>query len=171
MLLEEIAQLKAENAELRSRLGLNSENSSKPPSSDGLTKKPAIPKLKNSNNAGQKGHKGNTLKQISNPDNIIIQKPEICTCCGKLFHQNEIEMISKRQVFDLPPQKLIVTEYQQGKAICQCGNIELGHYPIHVTQPTQYGQNVKALCVLLSVQYRLPQEQISQLFSDTIKVH
>ena len=62
-LLVEIEQLKAENAELRSRLGLNSENSHKPPSSEGLTKKPALPKLKTSNNGGQKGHKGNTLKQ------------------------------------------------------------------------------------------------------------
>jgi regulator of replication initiation timing len=42
-------KLKAENSELRGRLGLNSTNSSKPPSSDGLKKKlitPAIPKEK-----------------------------------------------------------------------------------------------------------------------------
>ena len=166
MLLVEIEQLKAENAELRNRLGLNSENSNTPPSSDGLKKKPALPKLKTSKNGGQKGHKGNTLKQVSHPDTVIIQKPEICTCCGELLHQNKIEIVSKRQVFDLPPQKLIVTEYQQGKIICQCGNIELGHYPVDVTQPAQYGYNVKALCVLLSVQYKMPQEQIGQLFDD-----
>ena len=58
----ENADLKAENAELRSRLGQNSENSHKPPSTEGLTKKPALPKPKASNNGGQKGHKGNTLK-------------------------------------------------------------------------------------------------------------
>lgn len=165
-LLVEIEQLKAENAELRNRLGLNSENSHKPPSTDGLKKNPALPKLKTSNNGGQKGHQGNTLKQVPNPDNIMVQKPKICSCCGLFFHQNEIEIVNKRQVFDLPPQKLIVTEYQQGKVICQCGNIELGHYPVDVTQPTQYGHNVKALCVLLSVQYKMPQEQISQLFND-----
>ena len=165
-LLERIEKLEAENAELRSRLGLNSENSHKPPSTDALTKKTALPKLEKSNKGGQKGHQGNTLKQVSNPDTIIIQKPENCSCCGRLFHENEIEITSKRQVFDLPPQKLIVTEYQQGKVTCQCGHIEIGNYPVDVTQPTQYGQNVKALSVLLSVQYKMPQEQISQLFND-----
>ena len=81
MLLEEIAQLKAENAELRSRLGLNSENSSKPPSSDGLTKKPAIPKLKNSNNGGQKGHKGHErhLYESSVCEEIYVHQPEVGT--------------------------------------------------------------------------------------------
>lgn len=172
-LLVEIEQLKAknakltaENAELRSRLDKNSGNSHKPPSTDGLTKKPALPKLKASNNGGQKGHKGKTLRQVSEPDNIVHHYPETCSCCGKAFHQKQIEVVSKRQVFDLPPQKLIVTEHQLGQAICDCGHTETGTYPSYITQPAQYGAKVKALSVLLSVQYRLPQEQIGQLFSD-----
>ena len=89
MLLERIEKLEAENSELRGRLGLNSENSNKPPSSDGLKKKPALPKIKTSNKGGQQGHKGNTLKQVTNPDAIIIQKPENCSCCGELLHQDD----------------------------------------------------------------------------------
>jgi regulator of replication initiation timing len=75
-LSERIEKLEAENAELRSRLSLNSENSHKPPSTDGLSKKPALPKPKISNNGGQKGHKGNTLKQVSVPDVIVSHPPE-----------------------------------------------------------------------------------------------
>lgn len=160
------AELKAENAELRSRLDKNSGNSHKPPSTDSLTKKPALSKPRTSNNGGQKGHKGNTLRQVSEPDSIVCHYPEICSCCGKTFHQKQIEIISKRQVFDLPPQKLIVIEHQLGQAICDCGHPETGTYPSNITQPTQYGAKVKALGVLLSVQYRLPQEQICQLFID-----
>ena len=160
------AELTAENAELRSRLDKNSGNSHKPPSTDGLAKKPALPKLKASKNGGQKGHKGNTLRQVTEPDNIICHSPEVCSCCGHVFDQKQIGIMSKRQVFDLPPQKLIVTEHQLGQAICDCGHTEIGTYPSHITQPAQYGAKVKAFSVLLSVQYRLPQEQIGQLFAD-----
>lgn len=79
------AELKAENAELRSRLDKNSGNSHKPPSTDSLTKKPALSKPRTSNNGGQKGHKGNTLRQVSEPDSIVCHYPEICSCCGKTF--------------------------------------------------------------------------------------
>ena len=47
ILRQENASLKVENAELKARLNCNSENSSKPPSSDGYKKKPAFPKAKN----------------------------------------------------------------------------------------------------------------------------
>jgi len=164
------AELKAENAELRSRLDKNSGNSNKPPSTDGLTKKPALPKPKTSNNGGQKGHKGNTLRPVPEPDHIVCHYPEICSCCGKIFHKKQIDVISKRQVFDLPPQKLTVTEHQLGQAVCNCGHIETGTYPSHITQPAQYGARVKELGVLLSVHYRLPQEQICPLFDRSLRL-
>jgi hypothetical protein len=56
----ENAALRAENAELRSRLYLNSKNSHKPPSSDGLSKKLGLPKGPSKKSGGQLGHKGKT---------------------------------------------------------------------------------------------------------------
>ena len=164
-LLDKIAKLEAENAELRRRLGLNSENSHKPPSSDGLKKKPAFPRGKHKNNGGQEGHAGKTLEPVANPDCIVIHNPTLCSCCGRVFDESEIETIKARQVFDLPPPKLIVTEHRVGRAWC-CGRSQEGEFPQNVTQPVQYGSGVYTLCTLLSVQYRLPQEQISQLFDD-----
>jgi hypothetical protein len=92
MLWEENEKLKAENYKLRGCLGLNSTNSSKPPSSDGLKKKPitpAIPREKYKK-GGQEGHKGNTLKRVTNPDKIIKHKhlPTKSQCCG-VKHRGE----------------------------------------------------------------------------------
>ena len=70
-LKQEISLLKIENVELKARLNQNSSNSSKPPSSDYYNRKPAFPKVSKGKKGGQPGHKGNTLKQIDNPDKIV----------------------------------------------------------------------------------------------------
>jgi len=69
---KEIAALKSENESLKSRLNSNSNNSNKPPSSDGYQKKPAFPKTGKEKQGGQTGHKGRTLNQVNNPDNTIV---------------------------------------------------------------------------------------------------
>src|SRR6202046_4592563 len=84
-LQRELEALRAENAELRRRLGLDSSTSSKPPSSDGLGK-PRVPvslrERSGRPGGGQKGHKGETLRRIAEPDRIV--KHEACACrhCG-----------------------------------------------------------------------------------------
>ena len=80
-----IAALRAENAvlkeriaELERRLGLNSANSSKPPSSDGLKKPARVKSLRERSGkkpGGQKGHKGETLRQSAEPDEIVDHHP------------------------------------------------------------------------------------------------
>ena len=68
----ENAALRGEVSELRSRLNLNSKNSHKPPSSDGLSKKPGLPKGPPKKSGGQFGHKGKTLKMVDAPDAVVI---------------------------------------------------------------------------------------------------
>jgi len=87
-LLTKIAELEhvvkhqaAQIADLERRLNKNSSNSSKPPSSDGLGKPPPTTSLRENGkhkSGGQKGHKGETLKQIETPD--IIEKHVLTTC-------------------------------------------------------------------------------------------
>src|SRR3954462_2743824 len=81
----EIAALKAQIAELERRLGLNSSNSGKPPSSDGL-KKPArgarLGERSGKAPGGQKGHKGETLRQVTDPNEVVDHYPSACSTCG-----------------------------------------------------------------------------------------
>lgn len=162
----ENAFLRAENAQLKAMLHLNSHNSSKPPSSDGLHKKPAFPREKIGKQGGQPGHDGHTLKMVDNPDYCVICKPDICTCGQDLFHQ-PVSILARRQVFDLPEPRLEITEYQVAQVICpQCGQSHRGEFPSSVKAPVQYGTGVKALVTLLNCEYKLPFEKIQTLFED-----
>ena len=81
-LQETIAVLLARVAELERRLGLNSSNSGKPPSSDGLHKPQREPRTRSLRepsgkpSGGQKGHKGETLRQVATPNVTIDHYPE-----------------------------------------------------------------------------------------------
>lgn len=168
-LLEEIDQLKAENAELRRRLGMDSTNSHQPPSSDGFKKKttaPGLPKEDKKPNGGQTGHRGKTLKRVEQPDHITVHLPQNCTCCGRPFSTDEAhDILQSRQVFDLPQPRLEVTEHRLARIEC-CGQAQEGTYPPAVTAAVQYGPGVRAWIVKLSVDHKMPMEQISQLFQD-----
>lgn len=165
----EIVRLQAENAELRRRLELNSRNSHRPPSSDGYRKKrvqPALPKGEKRVSGGQPGHKGKTLRQVEKPDRVRLHLPGHCVVCGREIAADEPhEVVSRRQVFDLLEPKLEVTEHQLGRVAC-CGHQQYGEYPADVRSNVQYGPAVRALVVKLSVDHRMPLEQIGCLFSD-----
>lgn len=162
----ENAALKAENQELLARLNTNSHNSSKPPSSDGYGKKPALPKKNKGKQGGQKGHKGGTLQQVEQPDKIIKCPPASCEC-GHILSGDHVFDSERRQVFDLPEPKLEITEYEIQKVVCPgCGALNKGIVPEGVNSPVQYGNGVKAFAVLLNVHYKLPFKKIQLLFSD-----
>lgn len=162
----ENAVLRAEVSELRSRLNLNSKNSHKPPSSDGLSKKPGLPKESPKKSGGQFGHKGKTLKMVDTPDAIVVHHVPFCPCCLKVFSAADVvEVVQKRQVFDIPVPRMEITEHQLGMVVC-CGRQHLGSFPHEVGQPVQYGSRIKALSVLLNNDYKLPLEKIQQLMGD-----
>ena len=165
----EVARLQAENAELRRRLGMNSQNSHKPPSSDGYRKKraqPGLPKGEKKATGGQTGHKGKTLMQVEKPDKEDVHLPKECAVCRREIGKGEAhKVISRRQVFDLPEPRLEVTEHKLGQIEC-CGAKQSGEYPGYVRASVQYGPGVRALVTKLSVDHKMPLEQISCLFTD-----
>lgn len=161
-------RLRAENDELRRRLGLTSENSHKPPSSDGYKKKrvrPALPK-EGKEAGGQKGHKGKTLRRVEKPDKVEVHLPESCSICGRSVDAEEgYQVLGQRQVFDLPDPKLEVIEHRLCAIEC-CGEVQRGSYPADVKSSVQYGAGVRALVTKLSVDHKMPLNQISTLFED-----
>ena len=163
----EIEELKAEVAELKAKLNQNSQNSSRPPSSDGFNKpnpKPAFSKKKK-RRGGQTGHRGKTLKRSETPDVVIDCEPLDCLC-GKANWTEEVEIMEARQVFELPDPRLEVFEYRRIKRVCRCGRTNCGEFPEKVVAPVQYGEKVQALVTLLSVHGCLSYRKIGQLFGD-----
>lgn len=73
--------------DLKSQLNQNSNNSSKPPLSDGYKKSPKKRSLRVSTGAkagGQKGHKGAHLSEPHVPDEVKCHIPKKCQCCPNL---------------------------------------------------------------------------------------
>ena len=115
-------ELKKENYILKEKIkelayskNLNSRNSSKPPSSDGLKKAKRTTSLRKKSNlkaGGQAGHKGHTLSQRENPNEIINIEVDQCPDCKTDLKNIEVHSINKRQEFDIDPSHLKVTEYR-----------------------------------------------------------
>lgn len=160
------AALVGENTDLRARLNQNSTNSHKPPSSDGLSKKPALPKGPAKKSGGQFGHVGKTLKMVERPDRVVVHHSPQCPCCQRVFTPCDVRWVEhKRQVFDLPVPRMEVVEHQVGVVIC-CGRQHRGAFPPAVARPVQYGNRIKAMSVLLNTDYKLPFEKVEQLLGD-----
>ncbi len=165
-LLAVIEKMQTEIDELKARLNQNSQNSNRPPSSDGFNKpKPAFSKKKK-RRGGQKGHRGRTLKRVAEPDVVIECEPVRCRC-GAAEWLAERPVAEVRQVFELPAPKLEVIEYRRIRRTCRCcGQTSAGEFPEKVTAPVQYGEQVQAMVALLSVHGCLSFGKIGQLFAD-----
>jgi transposase len=164
---KEILQLNARVGELERMVSLNSRNSSKPPSSDGLRKPVTLREKWKRASGGQAGHKGYTLKQESNPDKVIDQTVGACEKCGEALGEGTLIGHTKRQVFDIPEPKKEVTEYRGEIRLCSCcGHTNKAKFPSEVTAPVQYGDRVQALAVYLNNQQLIPEDRLQQTFED-----
>jgi transposase len=172
-----IAALQARNAELERQLGLNSGNSGKPPSSDGLKKKPArtssLRERSGKRTGGQKGHSGKTLSRSETPDATVDHFPETCSGCGGALTGTTATGHTARQVFDLPePQPLIVTEHRAHACVCgNCGAETRAAFPQDLTAPVQYGARLAAVVVYLLHYQLLPEKRLAMLIADLFGVN
>ena len=163
--------LRAEIAALRAQLGTNSKNSSKPPSSDGLGK-PAPRSLRGRGGkpGGQQGHPGQTLRQVTTPDVIVRHEPVCCAGCGEPSAQAVEVGVERRQVFDLPPTAVEVTEHQLITRVCRCGARATGVAPAGVHAPVSYGPRVTAALVYLYQGQFLSKARTARAMSDLLGV-
>ena len=170
-----VAALQVRIAELERQLGLNSSNSGKPPSSDGLKKPARVTSLRERSgkkSGGQKGHKGETLRQVADPDDVVDHYPSACATCGAGLDAQTSVGHSARQVFDLPePQPLIVTEHRAHDCQCAaCGTTTRGSFPDGVNAPVQYGARIRSFVVYLLHHQLLPEDRLAELMADLFGV-
>jgi transposase len=174
-LKELITALQAQVAALQRRLGLDSSNSGKPPSSDGLRKPTRVRSLREpSGNApgGQKGHPGATLRQVEVPDLVIDHYPEACASCGAALTVTMATNHGARQVFDLPePQPLFVTEHRAHVCSCaRCGARTQASFPEEARAPVQYGARICAFVIYLLHGHFLPEDRLADVMRDLFGV-
>ena len=170
-----IAALTARIAELERRLGLNSANSGKPPSSDGLGKPPRTRSLREASGkrpGGQKGHPGGTLCRSETPSATIDHFPAVCGGCGAALSETMAAGFNARQVFDLPePQPLVVTEHRAHRCRrASCGAQTQAAFPEGVTAPVQYGERIAAFVLYLLHYQLLPERRLAELMADLFGV-
>ena len=191
MTLEErIAELEAENAVLReqvtvlaerllereARLAKDSHNSSKPPSSDGLVRKPKTASLRRRSGkkpGGQIGHRGETLHLVGLPDEVVEHRPAVCTGCqAPLDADAPVVLLERRQVYELPPLRLLIREHRAIHLRCRrCAQVSMGTFPGGVPSRAQYGPRVRALCVYLVEQQLVPYARVRELVADLFGAH
>jgi transposase len=173
-LTRQVDSLTVEVKTLKEKLSKNSHNSSKPPSSDGYSK-PAPKSLRKKSgkpSGGQRGHKGQTLRMVVTPD--IVEKYEVtsCThCCADLSHAPIID-VERRQIFDLPPIELQVTEHQaQIKQCTTCGKSSKATFPDNIGKGAQYGTKIQAILTYFNQYQLLPYQRTQEMFQDLFNIH
>ena len=148
------------------RLGLNSRNSSKPPSSDPNRDKKTA-KSSQGKPGGQKGHKGSTLEQVAVPDHVELLQIDRHALPEGDYKNDTPE---KRQVVDIDI-SVEVTEYQAEVLIEQhSGKRFVATFPAGVNKAVQYGNAVKAHAVYLSQYQLLPYQRIQDYFEQYLKL-
>ena len=167
---EVIARLSARIQELEDQRAKNSGNSGKPPSSDGLKKKPAPKSLRQKGrrqSGGQPGHTGHTLEMVSAPAHVEVHRLANCPHCQHDLSAATVLDVERRQVFDVPPVVIEVTEHQVPVMCCPgCQAQVKAAFPVSVTQAVQYGERVKAQAVYLNSYQLLPVARICEWFED-----
>lgn len=168
-LRQQVEEQAAEIQSLRDQLAKNSQNSGKPPSSDGF-KKPRRSSLRRKGSrptGGQAGHAGHTLAMVAEPNVVAVHEVRACPHCA-----TDLALVApceheRRQVFDIPPVQLTVTEHRAEVKICPgCGERVKGDFPFSVNQPVQYGPRLRAQAAYLNTYQLIPLARTCELLGD-----
>ena len=167
-LREQVEQLSTQVHELKGRVDKDSHNSSKPPSTDGYTKKArSLRESSGKKPGGQAGHRGRTRHLVETPDEVIVLRPQTCAHCQASLQGVQAEGCQRRQMVDLPEIKARVTEYQAHDVrCCICQQVTRGTFPDELGASVQYGPMLKGIALYLLYGQLLPYARTAELLAD-----
>lgn len=166
---EKIIQLESRVKTLEAQLNQNSNNSSKPPSSDGFHKpKPKSLRGKSGKKrGGQPGHRRHILEKHPHPDKVVYHVLNCCSHCKANLKKTKTNDYEIRQVFDVPPLKIEITEHRAEQKTChRCQRKSVAAFSEAITQPTQYGNTLKGFVTYLNQYQYLPYDRLQELIED-----
>jgi len=152
---------------LTNRIGLNSKNSSKPPSTDQNNVKKKTRNHSGNSRGGQNGHVGTTLKKIDDPDETRVLMIDRRTLPKGDYEEAGF---TTRQVFDIDISRH-VTEYQAQILINkETRERIIAPFPDPVTKAVQYGSKLKAHAVYMSQYQLIPYLRVKEYFNELLGI-
>ncbi|MBW8060381.1 MAG: IS66 family transposase, partial [Solirubrobacterales bacterium] len=179
--VELVLALQERIEEFERRLGQNSRNSSKPPSSDppmtrqqrrALAREKAKESLRKQ--PGQPGHEG-SHRQMAPPEQVdetFEHPPERCSGCGHGFEGTEQRLGEPRvhQKWELPPISPLIHEHRLLRLRCPgCGKAQLAELPKGVSA-SAFGPRLEAHIATLAGVFRLSRRQVAQVIEEMLGV-
>lgn len=146
---QQLGQLEKRTEKLEVQTKMNSQNSSKPPSSDSpFNKKKKKKKSNQRKRGGQKGHKGHH-QQMLEPSKVENILPQDCDCGRLVLDPGSIKAFYTHQHIELPEIKMDVTHFilHKGKCDC-CGKTVKAKVPAEFS--SGYGGRLSAVIAELS---------------------
>jgi hypothetical protein len=150
----------------------NSSNSSKPPSSDGFKRTTSMRKPSGKKPGGQKGHPGRNLPMVAVATKHQIHFVTQCSCCGHDISESAVVSYQRRQVTDVPPITIEVTEHMAEQKECpHCKTVSTAVFPARVSQPMQYGDNIRQWIVYMLNFLMVPVGRTAKFLQDFLGIH
>lgn len=164
-LLARLEKLEARVELLENQASKTSRNSSKPPSGDGFGKRTKSLRVKSDKpSGGQPEHPGSTLEWSAEVDQVVEHSVSECHACGASLEAEPLIEQLLRQVYDLPPLELEVTEHRVEVKCCpHCGEQSEGDFPSEAPTVVQYGPRLKGVMVYLMEGQLLPSQRTCEL--------
>lgn len=168
-----IEVLQGQLAELRRRLGMDSTNSSTPPSKDSIAaraKRKAVSqrvRSKDRGPGGQRGRAGSGLEPTREPDRTErVDPPAECRQCRADLDDAVDAGAGWAQVWDVPPIALAKVHYVLPRRRCGCcGKVTTAAPPFGQPGTVSYGPNVNAAAILLGSEGNVPVERTAMLLA------
>lgn len=172
-LREELSEAYAKIAELEERINKNSQNSSKPPSTDGY-KKPmpkSLRKPSGKKQGGQPGHKGTTLHIAKEPTETVSHMPEKCAECPRQAACRKRAWVAETRYVADAVVDITLTAHESLEIECPRSKARLrGPFPAEVNAPMQYGDKLNALVVAFHTVGAVSTNRIHELFGNVFGI-